>query len=66
MNYQNMSDEELIQLIKETRSTLEDYEKQLNESDNSVNKAGMRSEMTRLNHLKLEANRRSLKIQQYF
>lgn len=62
MNYSDISDQELLQLIAETREKLDAFAADLDRSDNSVNKAAMRAEMTRLNHLKLEANKRSLTI----
>lgn len=62
MNYNDLNDTELLQLITDTRKKLDSFEVELNQADNSVDKAAMRAEMTRLNHLKLEANKRSLDV----
>ncbi len=62
MDYQNLTDDELQTQIYATRVKLDQYEDQLSQTDNSVDKAKMRSEMTHLNHLKVEANRRGLNI----
>lgn len=63
MNFNQIPDEELIQSIAETRRNLDEFEAKLNQSDNSVDKVAMRAQMTRLNHLKLEANKRGLDSQ---
>jgi len=62
MNFRDVCDEELIQIIEETRRKLDDYEAKLNQADNSVDKAAMRALMTTFNHLKLETNRRGLDL----
>lgn len=62
MTLQSLSDEELIRQAKESRKNLEAYESALDENDNSVDRAAMRNEMSRLNLLKIEAKRRGLSM----
>ncbi len=57
---EKMTDEELLEHIHKIRHLLDTYQKQLESGNQSIEVDNMREEMSRLNHLKLEARKRGL------
>ena len=55
-----MTDKELLEHIHKIRHLLETCQKQLEKGNQSIEIKDMKEEMSRLNHLKLEARKRGL------
>lgn len=57
-----LTDEALLEQIHRIRTQLDRYQKLIERGENPVDTKEMREEMSRLNHFKLEAQKRGLTV----
>ncbi len=63
MNFSSYTRERLLEEIQQTRERLDTIRIQLESGQSGVDYNEMRTDMSRLNHLKLEAKKRGLTIE---
>jgi hypothetical protein len=60
---QELSDNEIMEQIHEARKWIDKYQELINENKSEVDVKDIRKEMSKLNHLKMEARKRGLQAE---